>query len=238
VDFGSAATDYARHRKGFPGSFFDRVPLKGPILDLGSGTGTLARGYAGRGARVVALDLSPAMLGQASGLPMRVAARAERCPFREGSFGAVVAGQCWHWFDGPAVARECRRLLQPGGRLLIARFDYLPMDDNAAAATEELILSVNPGWPLAGAAGLRYDFRPHLAGAGFERMETLTWDEAVSYSHEGWRGRIRACNGVIELRDPARIADFDARLKKLLAERFPDPVVVPHRISVLWGDSP
>src|SRR5438874_8914077 len=110
MNFGSAAQDYARHRQTFPESFFERVPLQGNLLDLGSGTGALARGYARRGARVVATDLSRQMLGQATDLPCRAAARAESCPFRSATFDAVTAGQCWHWFDGPGAANECRRV--------------------------------------------------------------------------------------------------------------------------------
>src|SRR5437016_4676489 len=62
MDFGSSAADYAAHREGFPDSFFERLPLTGRVLDLGSGTGTLARGYTERGASTVALDVSRAML--------------------------------------------------------------------------------------------------------------------------------------------------------------------------------
>src|SRR3990172_8874953 len=51
-DFGKAAEDYARYRKGFPDSFFKRLLQDGigmpgqSILDLGTGTGSLARGFA------------------------------------------------------------------------------------------------------------------------------------------------------------------------------------------------
>lgn len=50
VDFGRAANDYAKHRPGFPPVFFDHVKALGigaagqRILDLGTGTGTLACG--------------------------------------------------------------------------------------------------------------------------------------------------------------------------------------------------
>src|SRR5512143_258648 len=119
MDFGASAVDYATHRKGFPPSFFERVPLRGRILDLGTGTGSVASGYARRGAWTVGLDLSLPMLRAAEGVPARLAARAEALPFRAGAFDAVVAGQCWHWFDGPAAARECWRVLRPGGALVI-----------------------------------------------------------------------------------------------------------------------
>ena len=50
IDFGKTAADYAKHRVGFPDRFFDRlfsdrIVAKGDrVLDLGTGTGTIARG--------------------------------------------------------------------------------------------------------------------------------------------------------------------------------------------------
>ena len=68
VDFGPTATDYSRHRAGFPPQIYTALEQRGltfagrTLLDLGSGTGTLARGCAERGARAVGLDIAPAML--------------------------------------------------------------------------------------------------------------------------------------------------------------------------------
>src|ERR1700719_1216148 len=64
VDFGTTAQDYAAHRAGFPKELFDRLATMGigrsgqRLLDLGTGTGTLARGFARRGASVVGTDPS------------------------------------------------------------------------------------------------------------------------------------------------------------------------------------
>ncbi len=74
VDFGRTAADYARHRAGFPEELFERLAGRGigrpgqRILDLGSGTGSLARGFARRGSRVTALDISEDLLAQARAL--------------------------------------------------------------------------------------------------------------------------------------------------------------------------
>lgn len=238
MDFGPAATDYARFRAGFPKTFFERVRLAGRVLDLGSGTGVLARGFEEQGAQTVAVDLSPTMLGQAGDLPRRVAALAEATPFRDGVFDHVVAGQCWHWFNGPATARECRRLLRPGGQLLIAHFDYLAVPGNAASETETLILQRNPKWAWAASDGRYERWRPHLQWAGFEEIAVWEYDEEVVYTHEGWRGRTRACNGVIALRDPERIAELDVAVGRMLANRFPNPVSIPHRVFVISGRAP
>lgn len=50
VDFGKTADDYAKHRAGFPPSLYLRLAHHGidvagaDLIDLGTGTGTLARG--------------------------------------------------------------------------------------------------------------------------------------------------------------------------------------------------
>ena len=235
MDFGPAAQDYATFRQGFPESFFARVPLTGRVLDLGSGTGTLARGYAARRARVVALDHSTAMLRQTThdGRAIdRVAAKAEACPLAEGTFDAIVAGQCWHWFDAALAAAECRRLLRRGGTLTIARMDYLA-DSEIGRATEALILQVNPGWPMAGGQLRDLPWRQQLRAAGFGDFAEFTYDEDAAYSHEAWRGRIRACNGVIALADERARDWVDDALGRRLREGFPDPLLVPHRIVAL-----
>ncbi len=233
MDFGASARDYATHRKGFPPSFFAAVPLSGRVLDIGTGTGSVASGYAQRGARAVGADISLPMLRAARSVPHRVATRAEALPFRSRVFDAVVAGQCWHWFDGPVAAQECHRVLRAGGALVIAHFDYLADRPGVAYETEQLILRFNPGWKMAGKSGIYDRWRPHLKG--FTDLESFWYDEDVEYSHEAWRGRMRACNGALAIEDESLRSALDDEAAKMLAARFPGPLTVPHRVFVLRG---
>lgn len=248
-DFGKAAEDYAAYRKGFPRSFFERLLQDGigkagqRILDLGTGTGTLARGFAKQGAEVTGLDISPELLHQAKTLSKRegvsanyVLGRAEDTKLPAGQFDVITAGQCWLWFDGLAAARECIRLLNRGGYLVIAHFCYLPERSNVAEQTERLILKHHPTWPLAGSDGRYEKWKAHMEPAGFWDIQSWFYDEDVPFSHEEWRGRIRACNGVLALKDPEKIQLFDQELEHLLKERFPaEPLRIPHRIFAIHG---
>ncbi|MBX7115155.1 MAG: class I SAM-dependent methyltransferase [Myxococcaceae bacterium] len=232
MDFGPSATDYAKHRQTFPDSFFERLPLQGDLLDLGSGTGSLARGYAKQGPRVVATDISHPMLQQAADLPRRVVARAEAIPFRDGSFDAVTAGQCWHWFDGPVAARECARVLRPRGRLVIAHFNYLPLPGSVAELSEALILARNPGWAMAGLHRMNGLWDTHLLEAGFVELDTWAYEIELTYTHDAWRGRMRACNGVLAL-GPEAIAEYDQAHSHALAQFFPGQLTVRHEVFAL-----
>ncbi len=99
-------------------------PLRGRrVLDLGCGKGRFARILAARGARVVGLDVSAAMLASAgrSGLD-RVQGSAGRLPFRDASLDAAIAIEVFEHLAPRAVEDACdelRRVLRPGGRLVL-----------------------------------------------------------------------------------------------------------------------
>lgn len=70
-----------------------------------------------------------------------------------------------------------------------------------------------------------------VAIAGFHDIETFSFGIQVPYSHEAWRGRIRASAGVAASLSPEQVLHFDAELQSLLQEHFPvDPLSVPHRV--------
>jgi SAM-dependent methyltransferase len=247
IDFGKTADDYSRYRAGFPAELFERLQTFGVgipgqrLLDLGTGTGTLARGFARRGCMVTGLDPSLDLMTAAQRLDREtnstisyVNAVAENTGLSSCAFDVVTAGQCWHWFDRPRAALESRRSLHPGGCLVITHFDWLPLPDNVVDATEQLILNHNPGWGMAGGSGLYPDWLADVALAGFRDIETFTFDTPTIYSHEAWRGRIRASAGISASLPPERVKSFDADLRDLLAQRFPsDPLEIPHRVFAL-----
>jgi len=91
------------------------------ILDLGCGTGQLTAAIAARGAAVIGLDISPAMLERArQHYPelQFVAADATDFAFAE-PFDAVFSNAVLHWINEPGrVAASVWRALKPGGRFV------------------------------------------------------------------------------------------------------------------------
>ena len=77
IDFGRTSIDYEQYRPGFPDGFFDRLASLRWIapglraLDLGTGTGTLALGFATRGMATAALDIADELLEVAKTMASR-----------------------------------------------------------------------------------------------------------------------------------------------------------------------
>lgn len=105
------------------------------VLDIGCGTGVIARAFARRGgaARVLGIDRSPAFIAAArrfaaeeglSGLDFEVG-DAQALSLGDRRFDAVVAHTLIsHTADPASVLAEARKALKPGGRLVVFDGDY------------------------------------------------------------------------------------------------------------------
>jgi hypothetical protein len=88
----------------------------------------------------------------------------------------------------------------------------------------------------AGQLGMYPQWTVDMALAGFDGLETFSFDAAVPYTHEGWRGRIRASSGVGAKLSESEVEAFDRALAALLRDRFPDdPLTIPHRVWAVIG---
>jgi len=96
------------------------------VLDAGCGHGPLVGELRARGAIVSGFDLSPAMIALArerlgDDVDLRVADLGSPLPYPNGQFDLVVVSLPLHYLqDWAPTLRELRRILRPGGRLLVA----------------------------------------------------------------------------------------------------------------------
>lgn len=104
-----------------------RLPRHGRILEVGCGTGGLLVAAARSGRSITGVDIASRWLVVARrrladrgvSVPL-IAAEAERLPWHDGTFDTVVADSVVEHLDDPSLAlAEWRRILRPGGRLIV-----------------------------------------------------------------------------------------------------------------------
>lgn len=136
--FDPVAAEYRSARPGYPESLYGTLEelvggLSGKaVADIGAGTGIAATALAARGATVVGVEPSLAMLGQPV-LPS-VSARAEALPLRSASQELLTCAQAWHWVEPSQAVPECRRVLKRGGHLAL----WWNVSDSEATWLKEL----------------------------------------------------------------------------------------------------
>lgn len=122
-------SDELRHKpldRALLDRFADATRDRGPVCDLGCGPGHVARYLKERGVNVVGYDLSPKMVEAARFLnPEIISHQADMTALdvADGSWAGLLAFYSLIHIPRPEIApalREFRRILQPGGLLLLA----------------------------------------------------------------------------------------------------------------------
>lgn len=149
--FGSDAARYDRTRPRYPDALVARIVGAAPgrdLLDVGSGTGIVARQLQAAGCTVLGVEPDPRMadFARRAGVETEVATF-EAWDEAGRTFDAVVAGTAWHWVDPVAGAAKAARVLRPGGLLAVFWHVFqLPPEVNAALA--EVYRRVLPDSPF------------------------------------------------------------------------------------------
>ena len=130
--FASTASTYEHLRPPYPGEFFRSVAQKlglserCALIDLGTGPGLLALGFAPYVGRIVGVDPETAMLAAARQAAARagqaltlIEGKAETLASDVGTFDIVTIGRALHWMDRDATLARLDGLVARDGAILI-----------------------------------------------------------------------------------------------------------------------
>jgi SAM-dependent methyltransferase len=149
----------------------------GSVLDVGTGTGLFAKGFAARGLNVAGIDVSPAMIEAARRQVPQGRFRhapAEAIPYDDGAFDLVFLGLVLHETDDRLQAlQEVRRVARLGTAVLEWPFrqaDYGPPLAHRLKPEEIATLAQDAGFSRIETLPLSHLVLYHLAG-GSSRKE-------------------------------------------------------------------
>lgn len=216
--FGVDAARYDRARPAYPTELIERIRAAAPggaILDVGTGTGIVARQFRELGCTVLGVepDARMAEFARGTGIATEVATF-ETWESVGRRFDAVVSGTAWHWVDPVAGAARAGRALRPGG--LLAPFNHVfELPPELAERVHAVYRRVIPGSPFVdqpprpaldayrtffdkAADGIR-------ASGAFEEPERWQFEWRRGYTRDEWLDQLPT-TGLFTRLEPDRLA--------------------------------
>lgn len=222
------------------------------LLDVGTGTGNVARAAIARGAKVTAVDAEPSMLDLARGKAPEaefLLATVPDLPFEAGTFDAVVGNFVLDHFGRPKVAmRALRSVAKPGGRVA---FTLWPAERTAGRTIFPRAAALTEGWvPSQMPTLIPADDYPRteeglaelFGGAGLADVTTtvIEWDHQTT-AEEWWisiGSGIAGSGRTYQAQSPDVRAAFHANYLRVAAEMSDEDGVMhlPYRALLAVGE--
>ncbi|WP_433795012.1 class I SAM-dependent methyltransferase [Actinoplanes sp. CA-252034] len=226
--FGRDAERYDRARPRYPADLITRLAADGhEVLDVGIGTGIVARQLRDAGCHVLGVEPDPRMAEAARAHGFTVEeSRFEDWQPGGRTFDTIVAGQTWHWVDPAAGSAAAARALRPGGRLALFWNAYQPPPE-LAAAFGEVYRRAAPSLPFAiwqAADPYATVAEKTIAGIGpeFGAPEVWRYEWEHEYTRDEWLDLVPTAGGH-HLLPPAELAAVIDGLGEVTGERFTMP---------------
>ena len=223
--FASTVAFYERARQPYGAAFFATVvqtlgyDRSQRLLDLGTGPGLLAMGFAPFFGEVIGVDPERAMIAAACeaaerpGVALRlIEGRAETLPTSIGTFDVVTIGRALHWMDPEATRAVLDRVVAPHGSILICRAG------SVADSRNPWLVAYNAArkrWTeKSGADRYGLDADAFFADTRFLRGETISVETEQTIPIERLIDRVLSMSSS----SPKRVGDEVERMRAAMCE--------------------
>ncbi len=198
--FSTANKSYAKFRPDYPNSLIQYLvsltPNSTNVWDCGTGNGQLAKHLAEYFQSVYATDISENQLHEAFQKENIYYSKqsAEHTKFQDNQFDMVTVAQAVHWFDGLAFANEVKRVLKPGGIIVLIGYGLLSINDDIDPSLQSFYTDiVGPYWDPE---------RKHIDSAyqdihfPYKELTTPTFVQHYDWTHDQFIGYLGTWSSV------------------------------------------
>lgn len=235
--FSDRVDNYVKYRPHYPTEIIDclsdeiGLTRDSLIADIGCGTGISSELFLKSGNRVIGVEPNDAMREAAIGYLKEypwfrpVKGTAENTTLPDASVDIVLAGQAFHWFDLEKTKIEFKRILTPGGHVVLIwnerQLDTTPF----LVEYEQLLLKYASDY-----AAVRHDkFDEKVLGSYFDTgVKKKVFPNVQDVDLDGLRGRMLSASYMPNEDDP-RYSELVGELQRLFAKHSQND-----RISILY----
>ena len=196
--FSDRVGDYVKYRPGYPPTVIETLRTRcglspsATIADIGSGPGNLARLFLENGNEVFAVEPNAEM--RAAGQRLlggfqnydSVDGKAEETGLASSSADFITAAQSFHWFDWPRAKTDFRRIVRPGGWVVLIWNERLTEGTPFLRDYEALLLEYGTDYKE-----VRHEISYENIGDFFEeRQQEAHFPNRQVFDFDGVRGRL------------------------------------------------
>jgi SAM-dependent methyltransferase len=197
--FSDRVENYIRCRPSYPPQAIELLRSEcgltpqSVVADIGSGTGILSNLFLENGNRVLGVEPNQEMRSAGERLLAdykaftSISGSAEQTGLADGSVDLVAAGQSFHWFDRTRARSEFRRILKPGGWVVILWNNRLTDSTSFLRAYEELLLRCGTDYAQIDHKNITEDVLREFFQPGEFRRKLLPNEQVFDF--EGLKGR-------------------------------------------------
>ncbi|HEX4636852.1 MAG TPA: methyltransferase domain-containing protein [Rhizomicrobium sp.] len=230
--FAGTVAYYDRYRLAYPDRLVARVvALAGlkpgdAVLDLGCGTGMLAKSFALEGMAVTAMDPEPDMLdaacaaAHAAGVAMTLRhGGSGDLDAAMGPFRLVVIGRAFHWMDRAAALAMLEKIVAPDGGVALFHDAHPPVEENRWF---KILCDVQARYRTRRRGGGHSRYEPFLFASAFTQIDSLSVTIRQALTVDDIVGRAFSMSTSSPQRLGAAKEAFSQALSTALRELSPD----------------
>jgi SAM-dependent methyltransferase len=243
--FSSRVADYVKYRPSYPPQLVDvcreqmGLTPASDVADIGSGTGISTELFLKNGNTVHGVEPNAEMRAAAEQMLATrysnfrsVNGTAEATTLPDDSVDFILAAQAYHWFDKAAASREFKRVLRPGGHVVIVWNDRKTDTSPLLAGYDQLLRKYGTDYKQVSRTTTSIEDLAHTFGVPFLRM---AFPNGQRFDFEGLQGRAMSASYSPQPGNPVH-EPFMAGLRKLFdANQRDGHVIFEYETEVFFG---